>query len=56
MSSSAVVLALIAVSSAPAHLGVAGDPRSLVGLTAAVLRDRARYVGARLRTKASSAS
>ena len=45
MSSSAVVLALIA-----------GDPRSLVGLTAAVLRDRARYVGARLRTKASSAS
>jgi hypothetical protein len=52
MTTSAVFLALIAVSSAPTHLGVAGDVTAL----AALLRARARYVGARLRRKASSAS
>jgi len=52
MTSGAVFLALVALSSAPVHLGVAGDVTALAGL----LRARARYEAGRLRRKASSAS
>jgi hypothetical protein len=55
MASTFPLLAVAAIAAAP-HLGVAGDAGPAARVAVAVLRDRARRYGARLRTKASSAS